>query len=337
MPTIRDVAAHAKVSVSTVSHVLNGTRYVEPETEDRVRAAIEALGYRPNSVARSLRRRRTGTIGLLVPDNSNPFFAEVARAIEDAGFTEGYNLILCNSDGSASKEAAYVDVLLSKQMDGLLLISSGNRPDPLQSILRARVPVVVVDRRLDDLPVDQVLVDNEEGGYQAGRYLVQLGHRRIGCITGPSSLSPSADRIVGFRRALGEAGIALPPEAIVRGDFQYAGGEAATYELLKRRLGLTAIFVLNDVMAIGAINVLSRAGLRVPDDVSVIGFDDIPQTRAMMPSITTIAQPIAELGKVSISLLLDQIKKGPKPPTRIVLPTTLVERESCRAIVRETT
>lgn len=335
MPTIRDVAAHAKVSVSTVSHVLNGTRFVEPETEDRVRAAIEALGYRPNSVARSLRRRQTGTIGLLVPDNSNPFFAEVARAIEDAGFTEGYNLILCNSDGSESKEAAYIDVLLSKQMDGLLLISSGNRSDSLQAILRAQVPVVVVDRRLDDLPVDQVLVDNEEGGYQAGRYLVQLGHRRLGCITGPSSVSPSAERIVGFRRALAEAGIALPLETIIRGDFQYAGGEAATRELLKRELDFTAIFVVNDVMAIGAINVLSRAGLRVPDDVSVIGFDNIPQTSAMMPSITTIAQPIAELGKVSISLLLDRIKKGQNPPSRIVLPTTLVERESCRAIIGE--
>lgn len=332
MATIRDVASEAKVSPSTVSHVINGTRYVDPETQMRVRSAIEALGYRPNSLARSLRRRETSTIGLLVPDNASPFFADLSRAIEDAGFAEGYSVVLCNSDGSEAKEATYIDVLISKQVAGLLLISSGSRPDPLQLVLKANVPVVVVDRRLGDLPVDQVLVDNEQGGYRAGQYLLELGHRRIGCITGPSSVILSADRIVGFRRALAEAGASLAPEAIVDGDFHYVGGVAAMHELLRRNLKLTAVFAANDLMAIGVINALIRSKLRVPDDVSVIGFDNIWQSNAVIPSLTTIAQPVAELGQISIKLLLERIENPGKPPTRIMLSTELVERESCRRI-----
>jgi LacI family transcriptional regulator len=335
MPTIRDVAARANVSVATVSHVINGTRPVHPETVKRVRAAIEDLGYRQNTLARGLRRSETGTIGLLVPDNSNPFFAEVSRVIEDRGFSEGYNVILCNSDGSAAKEAAYVEVLLSKQVDGLILISSGNSFAPVQSILKVGVPLVVVDRELGDLPVDQVLVDNEQGGYLVGQYLVRLGHRRIGYISGPSNLSLSAHRLAGFKRALDEAGIALSTQWIIRGDFQYAGGESAMRKLLQHNLKLTAVFASNDRMALGAMAVLSRARLRIPEDVSVIGFDDIPLARATFPSLTTVAQPIADMGHLSVSLLLDRIKKEKAlPPQRIMLPTSLIERQSCRVITR---
>lgn len=333
MPTIRDVARHANVSSTTVSHVINGTRFVEPETEQRVRLAIETLRYRPNLLARSLRRRATHTIGLVVPDNSNPFFADVARAIEDAGFAEGYSVILCNSDLSEVKQAAYIDVLLAKQVDGLILISSGNRPDPVQRILDCKVPVVVVDRELAGLGVDQVLVDNEHGGSLAGEYLSRLGHRRIGCIAGPSDVTPSAGRVEGFRRALASAGVTLASEAIVRGDGRYDGGKEAMATLLHRDLGLTAVFAFNDLMAIGAVSTLRRAGLRVPDDVSVIGFDDILQAGAMVPAITTVAQPVAELGQVSARLLLDHLSGRSAPePTRTLLRTKLVERESCRAL-----
>jgi len=329
MPTIRDVAAHAKVSVTTVSHVINGTRFVDPQTQERVRAAIETLNYRPNSVARSLRRRSTHTIGLLVPDIANPFFGDIARTIEDAGFAEGYNVILCNSDRSDIKESVYVDVLLSKQIDGLILISSGSRPDPLQSIIDAKVPVVVADRELSDLPVDQVLVDNQQGGYLVGQYLASLGHRRVGCIAGPHNLRLSMERITGFRRALNEVGLSLPDEALVYGDFHYSGGEAGMLELLQRDLNLTAVFAANDSMAVGAINVLHRANLRIPRDVSVIGFDNTTQSKAMSPGLTTIAQPITELGRASVSLLLERIKQPDQPLSRLLLPTTLIERESC--------
>jgi len=330
--TIREVAGHANVSTTTVSHVINDTRFVEPETEERVRRAIAQLGYRPNLLARSLRRQETRTVGLLVPDNSNPFFAEVARVIEDGGFAEGYSVILCNSDLSDAKQAAYLEVLLSKRVDGVLLVSSVAQREPLEHVLAAGIPVVVVDRDVPDLPVDQVLVANDDGGYLAGQYLVQRGHRRIACITGINDETPSSGRVIGFRRALAEAGIALPPTAVVRGNERYAGGEEAMGELLRRDLGLTAVFVFNDVMAIGALTALRRAQLPVPDAISLIGFDNIVQSAATMPALTTVAQPVAELGQTSIRLLMSRILQPGEPCSRITLPTHLIERESVRDV-----
>jgi len=333
MPTIYDVAAQANVSASTVSHVINETRYVAEETRARVWEAIEALGYRPNTLARSLRRRETSTIGLLVPDNSNPFFAALARAIEDAGFAEGYNVILCNSDYSTKKETTYIDVLLAKQIDGLILSPSRDYPDSLKPVLEDNLPVVVVDRHAGDQSVDQVMVDNQQGGYLAGQYLINLGHRCIGCIAPPPETVASAgDRIKGFRQALAEAGLELFENCIVSSDLRYTGGEAAMSQLLARKLGLTAVFAANDLMAAGVINALRQAGLSVPHDVSVIGFDNSLQSIMMYPAITTVAQPIVELGRVAVSLLLKRIANPDEPPSQVVLPTTLLERESCRSI-----
>ncbi|ACZ41745.1 transcriptional regulator, LacI family [Thermobaculum terrenum ATCC BAA-798] len=332
MATIKDVANMAGVSVSTVSHVINGTRPVDPATEEKVREAIKILNYRPNLIARGLRRRVTHTIGLLVPDNSNPFFAEMARAIEDAGFRSGYSVILCNSDLSDAKQSNYIDVLLAKQVDGILFISSGNRPEPVRRVLSAGVPLVVVDRDLGTLPVDQVMVDNEQGGYIAGKYLADLGHKHIACIAGPSDVTPSAMRIAGFRQALAEAGIELPEDRVVRGDGRFEGGERAMNELLEKGIDMTAVFAYNDLMAIGAIGAIRRKGLRVPDDISIIGFDDIPIAQAMVPAITTIAQPIEELASTAVGLLLERIKDKGKQITRVVLPTSLVVRESCRSV-----
>ncbi len=304
MPTIREVAEHAQVSVATVSHVINRTRFVDPETQERVYQAIKTLGYRPNLLARSLRRRETHTIGLLVPDNANPFFAEFARVVEDAGFAQGYSVILCNSDRSETKEETYIDVLLAKQVDGLIVISSTDRIDLLQRVIDVGVPLVVVDRNLADFV----------------------------CIGGPSNANPSWGRVVGFTRALHEAGVVLQPEAIVAGDFRYAGGEAGMHTLLDRGLDFTAVFAANDLMAIGALVTLQRAGLRVPADISVIGFDNILQAATMIPSLTTIEQPVNELGQATVRLLLDQIMKRTTEPRSLTIPTRLVERESCRPI-----
>jgi LacI family transcriptional regulator len=332
MPTIREVAKQANVSVATVSHVINGTRFVEPQTQERVRSAIKSLGYRPNLLARSLRRRETHTIGLIVPDNANPFFADVARVIENAGFAEGYSVILCNTDRSETKEERYIDVLLAKQVDGLIFISSTDRFDLLQNVRDAGVPVVVVDRDPGDLSVSQVLVGNDQGGYLAGQYLVRLGHRRIGCIGGSSVGNPSWSRVTGFVRALNEAGVEIGSEAIVQGDFRYASGESAMRALLERDLRLTAVFATNDLMAIGAMVTLRRAGFQVPDDVSLIGFDNILQAATMIPALTTIEQPVNELGQATVRLLLDQILGRADAPGIAWVPTRLIERESCRAI-----
>jgi LacI family transcriptional regulator len=339
--TIQDVAVRSGVSISTVSRVVTGSVAVEPATAERVREAIAALGYRPNLLARSFRRRVTHTIGLLVPDNSNPFFAEVARTAEDAGFAEGYSVVLCNSDLSAVKQETYIDVLLAKRVDGLILVSSGLIPtvdghDAVERILEAGVPCVVVDRDLGETPVDQVLVDNQQGGYLAGKHLIDLGHRRFASLVGPSDLTPSAGRIAGFQRALADAGLAVVAEGLVRGNGRSDGGAAAAQQLLKRGIvaagNVTAIFAFNDQMAIGAIGALQRAGCRVPEDISVVGFDDIPQSAAIFPALTTIAQPIGEMGTVGVRLLLDRIAQGhPEshaPYQRVRLATRLVVRES---------
>lgn len=333
MATMRDVAQQADVSVATVSHVINGTRFVDPATEERVRSAIATLGYRPNSLARSLRRGKTHTIALLVPDNMNPFFADLARAVEAASFAEGYTVILCNADLSETREATYLDVLLSKQVDGLLLIATGTDPQRLRHVLDQQLPVVILDHALGDVSTDQVLVDNECGGYLAGQALVRLGHRRIACIGGPRESLPSIDRLAGFRRALAEAGIGLPSEAIHYGDFRYDGGAAAIQDLLRTYPGFTALFAANDLMAIGAMKALRQVGLRVPDDVSIIGYDNILLGAAMSPPLTTIAKPVDELVRISISLLLKRMKQRAAPPARFVLAPMLIERESCRLLV----
>jgi LacI family transcriptional regulator len=328
-----DIARRAGVSTATVSRVINGTVAVDPATEERVREAIRELHYRPNLLARSFRRRVTHTIGLLVPDNSNPFFAELARAIEDIGFDEQYNVILCNSDLSEAKQAHYIDVLLDKRVDGIILTSSGlisgdTAVDTAARIREAQVPFVVIDRDLGEYPVDQILVDNHQGGALAARHLLGLGHERVACVVGPSDLTPSAGRIAGFRGAFAEAGLDLPDARVVQGDGRHGGGALAARTLLERGVAFTAVFAFNDVMAAGVIGELQRAGLGVPDDVSVIGFDDIPIASAMYPSVTTIAQPIAEMARHGVELLLRRIRGPDAPFARLVLPTRLIPRES---------
>lgn len=329
MTSIRDVAKRAGVSVSTVSHVINNTRHVEPETAVRVRQAITELAYHPNAAARSLRSGQTHTIGLMVPDNSNPFFAEIARVIEDEGFRAGYSVILCNSDGSNAKENAYVDVLLSKQVDGLIFISSSNGLQNLKRVLNAKTPVVVVDREVHDSAVSQILVDNWHGGYLAGQYLLELGHRHFAMITGYQSTTPSAQRQLGFNQVLHEANIILDPKQVVSGDFRFEGGKGAASQLVNAGLNFSALFAANDLMAMGALTALHAAGVRVPQDVSVIGFDNIPYAQTTVPPLTTIAQPIEEIGKCCIEVLLQQIRMPDAPVHQDVLLPSLVIRESC--------
>ncbi|MDX8432433.1 LacI family transcriptional regulator [Mesorhizobium sp. M4B.F.Ca.ET.215.01.1.1] len=328
MTTIADVARYAGVSVATVSHVMNRTRHVEPETAERVRAAIAALRYSPNSLARSLRRGETKTIGLLLPDNSNPFFASVARQIEDAGFVAGYTVILCNSDGSAEKEERYLSVLMAKQIDGLIFAGSSDHAGVF-SRLAPDVPAVLLDREIHSVHVDSVLVDHDHGGYLAGQYLVGLGHKRIGVIGGPRDSSSSPARLRGFTRALQEAGVDLPASAVVDSDYHFAGGRLAMERLLTQAPDITAVFACNDLMAMGAVTALRSRGLRVPDDMSMIGFDDIPYAVTTWPPLTTIAQPVEKIGTRAVSLLLERVAEPAAHSRREILMPVLVERESC--------
>ena len=330
MITIREVAEKAGVSSTTVSHVINTTRFVSEETRQRVLSAMQELGYRPNYLARSLRRGETHTIGLILPDSSNPFFAEIAHSIEEVAFRQGYSLILCNTEGDLEKERRYVEVLSKKQVDGMIFVAAGEQTDSLQELLRLRTPLVIVDRDLSEhLDVDTVLTDNRQGGYQATRHMIDLGHRRIACITGPSNLTPSAERVSGYAGALAEAGLPVDERLILRGDFHPRSGGEATLHLLGLEEPPTAIFACNDLMAIGALSAANEAGYPVPDRLAVIGFDDIELASHTTPPLSTIAQPRAEISQTAINLLLERINEHSQPAQRILLPGKLVIRASC--------
>jgi LacI family transcriptional regulator len=328
MATIREVAERAGASVTTVSHVINETRYVSDEVRLRVLDAMKALNYRPNALARSLRMGQTHTLALILPDSANPFFADIGRAIEDCAFQLGYSVILGNTQGDPRREELYIDVLSKKQVDGIIFVATGEQADSL-NLLRSRgLPVVVVNRDLNAVEVDLIYTDNFQGGYLATQHLIQLGHRRIACIAGPSDLTLGADRVDGYRRALEEAGLTYDEGLVLAGDYQPASGFAVTQQLLAGADRPTAIFACNDLMALGALRAAAAAGCPVPAALSVVGFDDIELARYTNPPLTTIAQDKAEIGAQAVRRLVERIGQKDTPYQRAVLPTRLVVRES---------
>lgn len=334
MPTIKDVAASAGVSIATVSHVINGTRYVSDELKDRVQKAMEELGYRPNTLARSLRSGQSRTIGMVVPDASNLFFAEIGRALEDVGFENGYSVIVCNSDNNLDKQSSYIDTLIAKQVDGVIFISAGDAEEYLGSLSQAGIPVVVADRDVTMGVADVVLLNNELGGYLATRHLIDLGHRKIACISGPNYLTPSADRIDGFYAACEESGIEPNPDWIVIGDFQAQSGDICMTKLLTMPDKPTAVFVFNDMMAIGAMNAIHRSGLRIPHDISIVGFDNIALASSVYPALTTISQPTQEIARTICEILFERIQnRGVQAKReRVVIDPELIIRSTTQAV-----
>lgn len=328
MPTIREVAQKAQVSYTTVSHVINNTRFVTEETRQRVLAAMAELSYRPNTLARALRRGETCTLGLILPDSANPFFAEVGRSIEEAAFEKGYNIILCNSEGNKDKELRYVKVLSEKQMDGIIFMATGDETSSLHSLLEQDIPIVVVDRELPEIEMDLVLTNNWEGGYLATQHLIDLGHRRIACIAGPSFLTPSAQRVTGYRQALLDSGLEYNENLVVQGDFHPQTGWQGAQQLLMLPEPPSAIFVCNDMMAIGVLSLAAAFGIRIPDELSVVGFDNIDLSAYTIPPLTTYAQPKTLLGQSAVSLLLERIQDRELPARRVVLTGKLVVRKS---------
>jgi LacI family transcriptional regulator len=329
MSTIKDIANRAGVSTATVSYVINGTRFVSPELRDRVMSAVVELDYRPNAVAQSLRQKRTRTIGLIVPDNSNPFFAEVAKGVEDAGYEAGVSVMLCNSDGTFDRELRYLNLLRDKQVEGVVLIATTPGVDHLAGIVERRIPAVVFYRKVPQFDVDTLLVDNYGGGHLATRHLIELGHVRIACVAPASVDSPSSLRVSGFRRAMDDAGLVIDEDLIFHGDNRFAGGRDGAEHLLATGKPFTALFAGNDVMALGAMRTLQQRGLSVPDHVSVVGFDGIALGDFVTPSLTTVLQPRYEAGRTAFRLLLERIVEGyAGPPRAIELETRLVVRES---------
>jgi len=327
--TIRDVAERAEVSVATVSHVINETRPVSDELRLRVLAAMQALDYQPNALARGLRRRRTSTLGLIIPDTNNPYFAEVARGIEQAAFERDYSVILCHSDYSPERELQYVDVLRAERAAGVIWIPATECCEAAERLVEYGMPLVILDRHAPDVQCPSVVADNFRGGYFATQHLIQLGHRRIGCIARPVGLSHSQERILGYQAALSDYGLPVDEILIAKGGFRLEDGRRVTFQLLDLVPPPTAIFAYNDIMAIGALRAAHERGLCVPDDFSIVGFDDIPQAAFTCPALTTVSQPKLDMGRRGAKLLLDLID-GTGPPVEgdVPLEVRLVVRES---------
>jgi len=328
MPTISEVAKRAGVSSSTVSHVINKTRFVSSELQGRVQAAMDELGYQPNALAQSLRRGEAKTLGLILPDSSNPYFAEIGHSVEAAAFEKGYNLILCNTEGDLAREHLYVAVLGNKKVDGIIFASAGDSSASIQFLLKRGFPVVVIDRDLASPDVDEVVADNQMGGYLATQHLIRLGHQLIGCIAGPSYVLPSGRRVSGYRRALEEAGIPEESRLIQPGDFHPETGYSSALALLRGSPRPTAIFACNDLMAMGVIRAAVESGLSVPEDLAVVGYDDIVLASYVSPPLTTVAQPKLQMGQAAVRILVERIHDGQHSCYQELLPVHLVVRKS---------
>ncbi|CAI8699450.1 LacI family DNA-binding transcriptional regulator [Pseudomonas sp. IT-P176] len=327
MATIKDVAALAGISYTTVSHVLNKTRPVSEEVRLKVEAAIQRLDYVPSAVARSLKAKTTATIGLLVPNSLNPYFAELARGIEDYCERNGYCVILCNSDDNPDKQRSYLRVLLEKRIDGLIVASAGGDSGLAQGLAGVRTPMVIVDRGLEGLDADLVRIDHEYGAYLATQHLLQLGHRDIACIGGPAHTSVAQMRLAGFCRALKEAGVQVPTERMLESDFTSTGGYNAAATLLTSNPP-TAIFAGNDMMGIGVLRAAAERNIRVPSELSVIGFDDIQMSRYVYPALTTVGQSILQLGEMAAQVLLRRIAAPQLATDQQIVTPSIVLRES---------
>lgn len=327
--TIKDVARNAGTSVATVSYVVSGNRYVSPELTARVREAMHALDYHPSGVARSLRNRRTNNIGLLLSDITNPFFPEIARGTLDAARAASYHVLVCNTDTLPDEARYYIRVLRAQRVAGMIFTSVTPEDEPvLRQLLRTgEVPFVLVNRRIDGLECDFVGIDNVASATIMMRHLLGLGHRRIAFIAGPSSSSASAARLRGYQKALAGEGIAYDPELIEEGALTDETGYVAARRLLAQRP--RAIFAANDAMALGALNALFDAGLRVPEDVAVVGHDDVAFASYRNVALTTMHQSRYEMGRLGIQLLTERITRGEGEPREVILPTRLIVRRTC--------
>ena len=315
--TIRDVAARAGVSVSTVSRVLNGRdeKHMRPETKARVLRAIEELEYTPVKAARSLRRQRTQVIGVLLPDISNPFFSLLARGVESVAFERGYSTLICDSNHSVEKESRYLDILLAEGVEGIIFVPVG-RPDMnrIERLLRNGIRVVAADRRVEGLPT--VEADNRGGSRELTEYVLSLGYRRIAYIAGPKEVSTAQDRLLGFYDAMEAAG--LKPVTVRHGNFTYESGYEQTQKIL-RTYEVDAIMAGNDLIAIGAIQAAEDLDLRVPENLAVTGFDHTPLLTFVRPQLTTVEVPAFRLGQEAIRGIKIEEQPYPKIPVKLII------------------
>jgi DNA-binding LacI/PurR family transcriptional regulator len=336
--TIEDVASLASVSRQTVSRVLNDSGYVADETRARVEATIEALDYRPNAVARSMATGRTFTIGCISPSLIDHTFASIIESAQAEARRRGY-FVLAGSAPTEDDVDPLLEEMLHRRVDGLLILNprADNRYRHILTLVGKGMAVVYVSDTPRDERISSVRCDDHEGGYQAARYLIDLGHRALATILGPENEECTSDRLDGYREAMGQAGLTLDSRLTARGDWSATSGYRAIQQLLATAPSFSAVFAQNDRMAVGAIRALGEAGHRVPDDISVIGFDDIPLASYFDPPLTTLRQPLEASGRQAARVLIERIEDPEHPPERILTRARLVERGSCGPYVSEPT
>ncbi|APX08453.1 MULTISPECIES: substrate-binding domain-containing protein [Vibrio] len=335
MATMKDIAKLAGVSTSTVSHVINKTRFVSEEISERVNNAAKELNYyAPSALARSLKVNRTKTIGMLVTTSTNPFFGEVVKGVERSCYHKGYSLILCNTEGDNERMRESINTLLQKRVDGLILMCSsleGERIDVFERY--PDIPVVVMDWGPMLFTSDKIQDNSLRGGYLAAKYLIDCGHKEVGCITGPLIKHQAQMRYEGYKRAMLEAELEFNANWIVESDFECEGGYQAFKKMVERGPLPSSIFVSNDMMAMGVINAANELGIQIPEQLSIIGYDDIHIAKFMSPSLTTIHQPKYRLGQAAVETLLRKLDEKSDEAQVVQLEPTLVERNSVRLLI----
>lgn len=330
MVTIHDVAKRAQVSISTVSRVLNNSSLVTPDKQKRVLEAIQELGYQPNGLARGLIHRRTQTIGVLIPDVSNFFFAEVFRGMEDIAHERGWNVIICNTDRDPERMLKYIGVLREKRVDGVVFTSEPVTEEYYTALTQLAVPVVLAATS-SDYEFPWIKINDEQAVFEAVQYLMQNGHREIGMISGPAT-DPIAGnpRVKGFLHALKNASVPSAEKRVIYGDFRFDSGKQSASVLLESFPDTTAIFAASDEMALGVYSYAHEKGIRIPDQLSVIGFDNVRIARMATPPLTTVAQPLRRIGELAAAKLIDIITTGTSQTEIGYLRHQIVERGSVK-------
>ena len=327
MSTIKDVAKKANTSITTVSRVLNQSAHaVNPKTREKVLKAVEELHFRPNVLARGLVKKETQTVGVIVPDISNSYYAEITRGIEDVANKNGYTVIICNTNRLSSKAVNYIEVLRERLVDGIIFTGGTDGKKLLETELKKyNLKVILIGNHGIDFP--SVQIDNVAGSYKAISYLIKMGHRDIGFVRGPAKSITSRERLNGYKKALKDNGIKTRELLIKNGNFTSKSGFEATKLLINQKTKPTAIFCANDQMAIGSIKALREEGYRIPEEMAVVGFDDIELAFYIRPSLTTVSIPKHKLGQAAMSGLLN-ILKGKGVEKKVTLQTDLIIRES---------
>lgn len=329
MSTIKDVAKRAGVATMTVSRVINKSGYVSDATRSKVEAAIAELGYVPNMLGPSLRFNQTKTLAVVLTDITNPFWTTLARGVEDAANEKGYGVFLCNTDESSEKQEQYLTMLLKRRIDGLLIAPIGDNNEPIDRIKQHNIAVVVVDRTVSGGDVDMVRGDSFDGAYRLTKHLTALGHQDIAILTGPKNISTSVERVDGFRQALAEAGLQSKSKNIFWGTFSQSMGAEMARQALNRNPRPTALVTTNNFIAIGAWQSINQAGLSIPQDISLVTFDEIPNMIIPNPFLTVAVQPAYDMGFQATQLLMARLaKEGPTECQEIILPVELFIRKS---------